>query len=104
MFLATVCYVLGYATETFIPAFRLSHPGVGQHPFNKKECAFVIIMAGAAANASLATEVLAVRRLYHNITPNAATSIFLLLCSQLLGYGVGGALRREFASIGYHVL
>ncbi|KAF8124327.1 OPT oligopeptide transporter protein-domain-containing protein [Boletus edulis] len=92
MFLAIVCYVLGYAMETFIPRhglFRYLNP----HPFNKKECAFIIIMAGAAANASLATEVLAVQRLYYNITPDAATSIFLLLSSQLLGYGIGGVLR-----------
>lgn len=53
-------------------------------------------MASAAANSALATEVLAVQRLYYNITPNAAASIFLLFSSQLLGYGIGGVLRREF--------
>ena len=71
-----------------------------QHPFNKKENAFIIIMASAASNSALATEVLAVQRLYYNITPNAATSIFLLFSSQLLGYGIGGILRREFALVG----
>lgn len=50
-------------------------------------------MASAAATAALATEVLAVQRLYYNITPNPATSIFLLLSSQLLGYGIGGMMR-----------
>ncbi|KAF8136747.1 OPT oligopeptide transporter protein-domain-containing protein [Boletus edulis] len=92
MFLAIISYVLGFAMETFIPRhglFRYLNP----HPFNKKENAFVIIMASAAANSALATEVLAVQRLYYNITPNAATSIFLLFSSQLLGYGIGGILR-----------
>lgn len=70
-----------------------------QHPFNKKENTFIIIMASAAANSALATEVLAVQRLYYNITPNAAASIFLLFSSQLLGYGIGGVLRREFALV-----
>ncbi|KAF8447559.1 OPT oligopeptide transporter protein-domain-containing protein [Boletus edulis BED1] len=92
MFLAIISYVLGFAMETFIPRhglFRYLNP----HPFNRKENAFIIIMASAAANSALATEVLAVQRLYYNITPNAAISIFLLFSSQLLGYGIGGVLR-----------
>lgn len=52
-------------------------------------------MASAAANSALATEVLAVQRLYYNITPNATVSILLLYSSQLLGYGIGGILRCE---------
>ena len=46
-----------------------------QGPFNKKENAFIVIMASAAANAALGTEVLAVQRLYYNITPNPAASV-----------------------------
>jgi len=50
-----------------------------QHPFNKKENAFIVIMASAAANAALGTEVLAVQRLFYNITPNPAASILYVL-------------------------
>ncbi|KAH7929731.1 OPT oligopeptide transporter [Leucogyrophana mollusca] len=93
MFLAVISYLIGFAMETFIPRrgfFRYLNPG----PFNKKENAFVIIMASAAANSALGTEVLAVQRLYYNITPNAGASIFLLFSSQLIGYGIGGVLRK----------
>lgn len=110
MFLAVVSYLLGILMETFIPRwgyFRwlnpVNHPTLLclsidlecglQGPFNKKENAFVIIMASAAANSALGTEVLAVQRLYYNITPNAVSSIFLLFSSQLLGYGIGGMMR-----------
>ncbi|KAH7912216.1 OPT oligopeptide transporter [Hygrophoropsis aurantiaca] len=92
MFLAIISYLIGFAMETFIPRrgfFRYLNPG----PFNKKENAFVIIMASAAANSALGTEVLAVQRLYYNITPNPGASIFLLFSSQLIGYGIGGVLR-----------
>ncbi|KAG1756630.1 OPT oligopeptide transporter protein-domain-containing protein [Suillus paluster] len=92
MFLAIISYVIGFTMETFIPRlglFRYLNPG----PFNKKENAFIIIMSSAAANSALATEVLAVQRLYYNITPNAGSSIFLLFSSQLLGYGIGGMMR-----------
>ena len=57
-----------------------------KHPFNKKENALIVIMASAAANSALATEVLAVQRLFYKITPNAGASIFLLFSSQLIGY------------------
>lgn len=92
MFLAVISYIIGFAMETFIPRrglLRYLNPG----PFNKKENAFIIIMSSAAANSALATEVLAVQRLYYNITPNAGSSIFLLFSSQLLGYGIGGLMR-----------
>ncbi|KAG2106875.1 OPT oligopeptide transporter protein-domain-containing protein [Suillus cothurnatus] len=92
MFLADVSYILGVSMETFIPRcgiLRYLNPG----PFNKKENAFIVIMASASANSALGTEVLAVQRLYYNITPNAVTSVFLLFSSQLLGYGIGGMMR-----------
>ncbi|KAI6019141.1 OPT oligopeptide transporter protein-domain-containing protein [Pisolithus marmoratus] len=92
MFLAVISYIIGTAMDTFIPRrgiFRWLNP----HPFNKKENAFVIIMASAAANAALATEVIAVQRLYYSVNPNTAASIFLLFSSQLLGYGIGGLMR-----------
>ena len=43
--------------------------------FNKKENAFIVIMASAAANSALGTEVLAVQRMYYNFTPNPGASI-----------------------------
>ncbi|KAG1732197.1 OPT oligopeptide transporter protein-domain-containing protein [Suillus paluster] len=92
MFLAVISYVIGVFMETFIPRrgfFRYLNPG----PFNKKENAFIVIMASASANSALGTEVLAVQRLYYNITPNPGASIFLLFSSQLLGYGIGGMMR-----------
>ncbi|OJA20503.1 hypothetical protein AZE42_11975 [Rhizopogon vesiculosus] len=108
MFLAVVSYVLGVFMETYIPrhgVFRYLNPG----PFNKKETTFVVIMASAAANSALGTEVLAVQRLYYNMTPNPGASILLLFSSQLLGqelplshvahahvtlrYGIGGMMR-----------
>lgn len=92
MFLAVISYVLGIFMETFIPRrglLRYLNPG----PFNKKENAFIVIMASASANSALGTEVLAVQRLYYNITPNAGASMFLLFSSQLLGYGIGGMMR-----------
>jgi len=109
MFLAIISYILGIAMEAFIPRwgwFRYLNPVYPCHshfsglftrhkkgPFNRKENAFIVIMSSAAANSALGTEVLAVQRLFYNITPNGVTSIFLLFSSQLLGYGIGGLMR-----------
>ncbi|EJU00895.1 oligopeptide transporter [Dacryopinax primogenitus] len=92
MFLAIISYVLGEGLAVFIPRrgiFKWLNPG----PFNKKEHAAIVIMASAAANSALGTEILAVQRLYYNQTPNAALSIFMLFSSQLLGYGMAGVMR-----------
>lgn len=56
-------------------------------------------MASAAANSALGTEVLAVQRLFYNITPNPATSIFMLFASQMVGYGIGGLMRCKLSPI-----
>lgn len=56
----------------------------------------IVIMASAAANSALGTEVLAVQRLFYDIDPNPGASIFLLFSSQLIGYGIGGLMRRKF--------
>ncbi|KAJ7261805.1 OPT oligopeptide transporter protein-domain-containing protein [Mycena haematopus] len=92
MFLAIIAFVLGKAMESVIPTSGL-FSYLNPHPFNKKENAFIVIMASAAANSALATEVLAVQRLYYNVTPNPGASIFLLFSSQLAGYGIGGLFR-----------
>ncbi|KAJ7124721.1 OPT oligopeptide transporter protein-domain-containing protein [Mycena filopes] len=92
MFLAIIAFILGKTLENIIPTTGL-FAYLNPHPFNKKENAFIVIMAGAAANSALATEVLAVQRLYYEITPNPASSIFLLFASQLAGYGIGGLFR-----------
>ncbi|EJD37993.1 OPT superfamily oligopeptide transporter [Auricularia subglabra TFB-10046 SS5] len=100
MFLAIIGYVLGIFMEYAIPQW-LYVPGIGScslyyldpGPFNKKELAFILIMSSAAATSALGTETLAVQRLFYNITPNPAASIFLLFSSQLIGYGIAGIMR-----------
>jgi OPT oligopeptide transporter protein len=112
MFLAIIAYVIGVFMAAVLPRNKYLNPVchtvnvvfflyplfvyfLYQFPFNKKENAFIVIMASAAANSALGTEVLAVQRLYYNITPNPGASIFLLFSSQLLGYGIGGLFRCE---------
>jgi hypothetical protein len=50
-------------------------------------------MCAAAASTPEAMQVLAVQKLYYNINPSAIVGIFLILSTQMLGYGVAGLLR-----------
>ncbi|KAG6862465.1 hypothetical protein C0995_000011 [Termitomyces sp. Mi166 len=86
MFLAVISYALGMAFSKVIPSrgiFRYLNP----HPFNKKENAFIVIMSSAAATSALGTEVLAVQRLFYNITPNPGATV-LLYPSKMLYPGI----------------
>ncbi len=50
-------------------------------------------MASAGATSAVAIEILAAQLLYYNQSPNAAAAVFLVISSQLLGYGIAGLLR-----------
>jgi hypothetical protein len=64
------------------------------HPFNHKEHAAILIMSSTAAHSAMATEVIAVQRLWYTKIPNAAVCIFLIFSSQVLGYGIAGLMRK----------
>jgi hypothetical protein len=51
-------------------------------------------MCAASASTPEAMQVLAVQKLYYDINPTPAVSIFLILSAQMLGYGLAGLLRK----------
>ncbi|KAF7316671.1 OPT oligopeptide transporter [Mycena chlorophos] len=80
MFLAIIAFILGKGMEIIPPIGPLRY--LNPFPYNKKENAFVVIMASAAANSALGTEVLAVQRLFYDITPNGAGGVNLPVVQQ----------------------
>ena len=65
------------------------------HPFNAKEHIAIVIMANSASITSQGIEVLAVERLFYGAKLSGAFSVFLLLSSQFLGYGIAGLMRKS---------
>jgi hypothetical protein len=51
-------------------------------------------MTAAAASTPEAMMVLAVQKLYYDFRPTPAVGVFLILSTQMLGYGVAGLLRQ----------
>ncbi|PWY87384.1 OPT superfamily oligopeptide transporter [Aspergillus heteromorphus CBS 117.55] len=93
VFLTVIAYVLGEAMAYAIPRRgrigRLLNPG----PFNAKEHAAISLMSSAATQSALATEALSAQQLFYGGYPNHAAAVFIVLSSQLIGFGIAGLLR-----------
>ena len=93
IFLTIWAYILGDFMSWVIPRkgfLRYLNP----HPFNQKEHAAITIMASAAAQSALATEALAAQELYYGGYPSRGAGLFVVITSQLIGFGVAGLLRE----------
>ncbi|KAE9979298.1 hypothetical protein EG327_007069 [Venturia inaequalis] len=93
VFLTVIGYILGEFMAFVLPRKgkigRFLNPG----PFNMKEHASITLMASAASQAALATEALAAQELFYGGYPNKAAGIFVVITSQLIGFGLTGLLR-----------
>ncbi|KAJ5570081.1 uncharacterized protein N7459_009511 [Penicillium hispanicum] len=94
VFIAVLAYLLGEGMAIGIPRIGIIGRWLNPHPFNVKEHLAIIVMANSASIAALGIELLAVERLYYDAKLNGALSIFLLFSSQMLGYGLGGLMRK----------
>lgn len=92
VFITVIAYALG-ELWSLIPRVGPFLTFLNPFPFNSKEHAFIIIMASAAATNAVSTEILAAQRLYYGMDPNPAAAVFLVISSQLLGFGIAGLLR-----------
>ncbi|CAO3623532.1 unnamed protein product [Cunninghamella echinulata] len=63
-------------------------------PFNSKEFTCIYICVSSANVSSYATYILSAQALYYTNSPSPAGGIFLLLATQLVGYGIAGHLRK----------
>ena len=64
-----------------------------------KEHASITLMASAASQSALATEALAAQELFYGGYPSKGAGIFIVITSQLIGFGIAGLLRQiRFAS------
>ena len=93
VFMTVIAYAIGEFMAAFIPRKGVIGKWFNPFPFNSKEHAFIVIMSSAAATNAVSTEILANQRLYYNMDPSPGFAIFLVISSQLLGFGIAGLLR-----------
>ncbi|KAI4765438.1 OPT superfamily oligopeptide transporter [Aureobasidium sp. EXF-3400] len=94
VFLCVIAYVLGEAMAKVLPSKGVIGSYLNPHPFNMKEHAAITLMASAAGQSALATEVLAAQELWYGGYPSKVLGVFITLSSQLIGYGIAGLLRE----------
>ncbi|KAI4843790.1 OPT superfamily oligopeptide transporter, partial [Aureobasidium sp. EXF-8845] len=94
VFLCVIAYVLGDAMARVLPSKGVIGSYLNPHPFNMKEHATITLMASAAGQSALATEVLAAQELWYGGYPSKVLGVFITLSSQLIGYGIAGLLRE----------
>ncbi|KAI9364147.1 OPT family small oligopeptide transporter [Pilaira anomala] len=89
-FMLMIAYVFCNAWARYLPQGRWLNPG----PFNVKEHTCIYVIVSAANTSAYATHILAAQNLYYSNAPGPAGSIFLLLATQMVGYGIAGQLRN----------
>ncbi|KAG8220066.1 OPT oligopeptide transporter [Butyriboletus roseoflavus] len=89
---------LGKALERILPTTRFPTFGytwtLNPGPFNIKEHVLITIMASVVSNGAYATDIVATQRLLYNEMPSRSYQITLAISMQLLGFSLGGLLRR----------
>ena len=95
VFIAVVAFLLGEAWSISIPRNNRIGRFLNPFTFNIKEHLFITIMGSAAGISALGIEVLAVNRLYYGKHLSGAVGVFMLLSSQMLGYGLAGLMRKS---------
>lgn len=98
VFLAVVSFLLGEAMSLGIPRKGKIGRFLNPHQFNIKEHLAITIMANSASISALGIEVIAAERLFYGKRLSSGISIFLLLSSQFLGYGIAGLMRKTMVS------
>ncbi|KAI8635988.1 OPT family small oligopeptide transporter [Parasitella parasitica] len=88
-FMLMIAFVFCTAWAKYLPFGGWLNPG----PFNVKEHACIYVIVSAANTSAYATHILAAQNLYYRDNPGPAGSIFLLLATQMVGYGISGQLR-----------
>lgn len=88
-FMLIVAYLVCTVWAKVLPKGGWLNPG----PFNIKEHTCIYIMVSSANTSAYGTWILSAQELFYKDSPGAAGSIFLLLATQLVGYGIAGQLR-----------
>ncbi|CEJ01109.1 Putative OPT family small oligopeptide transporter [Rhizopus microsporus] len=89
VFMLILAYVFCNLWYRLLPKGGWLNPG----PLNYKEHTCIYVMVSSANTAAYGTYILGAQELYFGQSPGPAGSIFLLLATQLVGYGIAGQLR-----------
>lgn len=89
---------LGKGLERVLPTTRFRTFGytwtLNPGPFNIKEHVLITVMANVVVGGAFATDIIATQRFFYNQTLSRSYEILLVISTQLIGFSLGGLLRR----------
>ncbi|ORX58721.1 OPT family small oligopeptide transporter [Hesseltinella vesiculosa] len=88
-FVLMFAYVFSTLWSKFIPTGGWLNP----FPLNSKEFACIYVCVNSANISAYATNIISAQNLYYNAQPSEAGAFFLILATQMIGYGIAGQLR-----------
>ncbi|KAG2192270.1 hypothetical protein INT47_003859 [Mucor saturninus] len=90
-FMLIVGYVLCNIWTKYLPQGGWLNPG--PFPFTIKKHTCIYILVASANTSAYGTYILSAQALFYENSPSVAGGIFLLLATQIVGYGIAGQLR-----------
>ena len=89
---------MGKFLERVLPTTRFHTLGytwtLNPGPFNIKEHVLITVMANVALSGTYVSDVIATQRIFYNQAVSGAYQLLLTLSTQLIGFSLGGLLRR----------
>ncbi|KAF8556645.1 OPT oligopeptide transporter [Imleria badia] len=85
---------MGRAWAALLPNWRIFGVSLNPGPFTIKEHVLLTIMSTVGSGSAYATDIVAVQRVYYNQRYNFGYQWMLVMSTQLLGFSIGGILRR----------
>ncbi|CEG68106.1 Putative OPT family small oligopeptide transporter [Rhizopus microsporus] len=76
--------------EKIIPKSKFFNPG----PFNVKEHVLIVVMANCSYQTAYAMDIITIQRIYYGQNMGWGGGILLIWTTQLIGFGLGGILRK----------
>ncbi|KIY64278.1 OPT oligopeptide transporter [Cylindrobasidium torrendii FP15055 ss-10] len=91
-------YPIGVGIATWTPRWRVLGVQLNPGPFSIKEHVLITIMASIGSNSAYAADIINVQRVYYNQRYNFAYQWFIVISTQLIGFSIGGAMKRFLVS------
>ncbi|KAG9312692.1 OPT oligopeptide transporter protein-domain-containing protein [Chiua virens] len=85
---------MGRVWAAIVPNWRIFGHSLNPGPFTIKEHVLLTIMATVGSGSAYATDIVAVQRVFYKQTYNFSYQWMLVMSTQLLGFSIGGILRR----------
>ncbi|KAI0785549.1 OPT oligopeptide transporter [Abortiporus biennis] len=87
-------FPIGQLWARYMPRVSLFGLPINPGPFTMKEHVLITVMANVGSTSAYATDIVAVQRVFYNQTYNFAYQWMITMSTQLIGFSIGGILRR----------